>query len=94
MKRTVHEPVLTATLLAPLVVWLAAYFGFYLDEATATQLAGGVLLVGSLFARQRVRPLSKGPGPSAAGLLGQRAKRDTRGGYPSGDVPASKLPAD
>jgi len=74
MKRTVHEPVLTATLLAPLVVWLAAYFGFDLDEATATQIAGGVLLAGSLVARQRVRPLSKGPGPSAAGLLGQRVR--------------------
>jgi hypothetical protein len=60
-RRTPHEPVLTATLLAPVVVWLAAYFGFDMDEAAATQIAGVVLLVGSLFARQRVRPLSKGP---------------------------------
>jgi hypothetical protein len=73
-RRTPHEPVLTATLLAPVVVWLAAYFGFDMDEAAATQIAGVVLLVGSLFARQRVRPLSKGPGPSAAGLLGRRAR--------------------
>jgi len=48
--------------------------GVDLTEATATQIAGGVLLAGSLVARQRVRPLSKGPGPSAAGLLGQRVR--------------------
>jgi len=68
-KPKIAEPVLTATLLAPLVVWALAYFGFDVDTLTATQLASGVLAVGSLFARSRVRPLSKGPGPSAAGIL-------------------------
>lgn len=75
------EPVLSATLLVPVVVWLAAYFGLDMDEQTATAVAGVVLLAGSLFARSKVRtrttlpdPTAVKPPPSAAGLLGRRAK--------------------
>lgn len=84
--RTPREPVLTATLLVPVVVWAAAYFGFDVDKILATQLAGGVLLVGSLVARQRVRPLSK-PTPSAEALLARRVRESQRAKAPPFDTP-------
>lgn len=59
------EPVLFATLLAPVVVWLAAYFGLDMDETAATQVAGGVLLAGSVLARSRVRTRATLPDPDA-----------------------------
>lgn len=76
------EPVLTATLLAPVVVWAAAYFGLSMDTTTATQLAGVVLLAGSVLARSRVRtraslpdPTAVKPPPSAAPLFSDRATK-------------------
>ena len=53
------EPVLTATLLAPGVVFLATYFGFQVDLLLATQIAGGALAVGSVVARRYVTPVAK-----------------------------------
>jgi len=60
------EPVLTATLLAPVLVWLVAYFfpGTDISSEQATIAATVVLAIGSAVARTRVRPLSK-PAPSA-----------------------------
>jgi hypothetical protein len=56
------EPVRTATLLAPAIVWLAAYFwpGTEVSSEQATIAATVVLAAGSWFARRRVRPVAKG----------------------------------
>jgi len=52
------EPVLVSAL-APIVVWLAARYGFQLTDSTATAIAGGVLVVAAPVARQMVTPLAK-----------------------------------
>lgn len=57
MNRLSKEPV-TAAVLVPVIVWLATYFGFNVDEETATAIAGALLVLIGLFARQRVTPLA------------------------------------
>jgi len=79
------EPVLTATLLAPVLVWLAAYFFPGTDVSTeqATIAATVVLAIGSAVARSRVRPLHK-PAPAPTTFA--------RGGYlPRQDDPQRPL---
>lgn len=51
------EPVATAVIV-PIIVWCATYFGLDIDENAATAVAGGVLVVLGLFARQTVTPLA------------------------------------
>jgi hypothetical protein len=57
VKRLARENVTAATIV-PIVVWLAAYFGFDVDETTATEIAGVVLVVLGFIARQRSTPVS------------------------------------
>ena len=79
------EPVLTATLLVPVIVWLAAYFfpGTEVSTEQATIAATVVLAVGSAVARSRVRtkatlpdPEAVKPPPSVAPLLSRRVRSD------------------
>lgn len=51
------EPV-TLAVLVPIIVWCAVHFGFDVDEDGATAIAGGVLVILGLFARQTVTPLA------------------------------------
>lgn len=51
------EPVAIATLI-PIIVWLAAHYGFNLDEDTASAIAAGVLFILGIFARQTVTPVA------------------------------------
>lgn len=51
------EPVATATIV-PIIIWCAAHFGFDVDEDGATAIAGAVLVILGLFARQTVTPLA------------------------------------
>jgi hypothetical protein len=51
------EPV-TLAVLIPLVVWLAAHFGFNVDEDTASAIAGGLLVILGFFARHAVTPVA------------------------------------
>lgn len=53
-----REPVATATLV-PIIVWLAAHFGFEVDAETATMVAGALLVVCQLVARSMVTPTDK-----------------------------------
>jgi hypothetical protein len=53
-----REPVLVAAL-ASALTWLGAKYGINVDPAQATAIAGAVLLVGTLFARQQVTPVAK-----------------------------------
>ena len=61
------EPVLTATLLAPVLVWLVAYFfpGTDISSEQATIAATVVLAIGSAVARSRVRTKASLPEPDA-----------------------------
>ena len=52
------EPVLSLPVLIPAIVWLAAHFGFNLDESTASYIAGGVLAVTGWLARRTVTPVA------------------------------------
>lgn len=60
-------PVLSATLVAPLVTWLAARYlpGLELSAEQASYLAGGVLGAGSLLATNLVRSRRTLPDPDA-----------------------------
>src|SRR6266508_747223 len=62
-----HYPVLSATLVAPAVVWLAArYFpGLELTDEQATIIATGALGAGSLLATSLVRSRRSLPDPDA-----------------------------
>lgn len=61
------EPVLTATLLAPVVAWVIAYFWPGTDVPTeqATIIATVILAIGSAVARSRVRTRASLPDPDA-----------------------------
>ena len=55
-----NEPVLTVTVLTPIIVFVVTYLGMDMDFETATAIATAVLAVGGWFARQRVTPVDKG----------------------------------
>lgn len=57
MNRLAKEPVSVAVIV-PIIVWVVTYFGIDMDEATATAIAGGVLAILGLFARQKVTPVA------------------------------------
>jgi uncharacterized protein (DUF697 family) len=59
------EPVVLATVLAPLVTWLATRYGFDLTPTQATVAAGWILAAGSLLARSAVRTKRTLPDPNA-----------------------------
>jgi hypothetical protein len=52
------EPLVVATI-ATGITWFGARYGINVDPAPATAIAGAVLLVGTLFARQQVTPVAK-----------------------------------
>lgn len=58
-------PVLTATLLAPVVAYLGGKLGLDLDDAQAAWLAGAVLAAGSTIATNLVRSRRTLPDPDA-----------------------------
>jgi hypothetical protein len=60
-----NEPVAIGTVLVPLVVWLAARYGFKADEDTATQIAGILVVIGAGLARAMVRTKRTLPNPDA-----------------------------
>jgi hypothetical protein len=62
-----NYPVVTATLLAPAVVWLAARYlpGLELTDEQATVIAAGALTAGSLLATTLVRSKRTLPDPDA-----------------------------
>lgn len=51
------EPVAIA-ILVPIVIWLAAHFGLKVDEDAASAIAGAVLVILGVFARQTVTPVA------------------------------------
>lgn len=63
--RVASYPVLTATLLAPLVAYLGGKLGLDLDDAQAAWLAGAVLAAGSTIATNLVRSRRSLPDPDA-----------------------------
>lgn len=63
--RVASYPVLTATLLAPLVAYLGGKLGLDLDDAEAAWLAGAVLAAGSTIATNLVRTRRTLPDPEA-----------------------------
>jgi hypothetical protein len=83
------EPVISATLLAPVIVWLVAYFwpGTEVSSEQATIAATIVLAIGSAVARSRVRPLSKPPAPSAEALLARRVRESQQAKAPPFEAP-------
>jgi hypothetical protein len=83
MRRLTREPV-TAAVLAPIIVWLGAYFGLDVDETTASQLAGAALVVAGLVARQSVTPESDPRDRKGRPLVPAREARPER---PPRDVP-------
>lgn len=97
--RVASYPVLTATLLAPLVAYLGGKLGLDLDDAQAAWLAGAVLAAGSTIATNLVRSRRTLPDPEATRSNSQvevrpttyRVQDETVGGYSSGDTPASEL---
>lgn len=54
-----HEPVMTAAVVVPIVMWLALRFGVDMDIETATAISTAVLVIGGWMARQRVTPTTK-----------------------------------
>jgi hypothetical protein len=54
-----REPVAAAAVLAPIVVYLAAAFGFDVDEGTAAAIAGAALVIGGYVARRLVTPAAR-----------------------------------
>ena len=65
MESVKNEPVALAAVLAPIITYLAAYFGFDLEPATAASIAGAVLVVGGGVARSLVRTKRTLPDPDA-----------------------------
>jgi hypothetical protein len=65
MNKARNEPVAIATVLIPVIVWLAAYFGIDVSAETATAIAGAVLAVGGTVARAMVRTKRTLPNPDA-----------------------------
>jgi uncharacterized protein (DUF697 family) len=59
-----NNPVAIASVV-PIIVYLAAAFGFDVDEETAAGIAGFVLLAGGAVARQLVRTKRTLPNPDA-----------------------------
>ena len=89
-----NYPVLSATLVAPVVTWLAARYlpGLELTDEQATVIATGILAAGSLLATGAVRSKRTLPDPDATKNNTVRVKPTTyRGGYESGDTPASEM---
>ena len=60
-----NNPVITATLLAPAIAWLAARYGLDVTDTQATQVAAAILVAGSLLARGAVRTRRTLPDPDA-----------------------------
>jgi hypothetical protein len=60
-----NEPVAIGTVLVPLVVWLAARYGFKVDADTAIQIAGALVVIGAGAARAMVRTKRTLPNPDA-----------------------------
>jgi hypothetical protein len=60
-----NEPVALAAVLAPIIVYLAAYLGFDVSGETAATIAGAVLVVGGGIARSLVRTKRTLPDPNA-----------------------------
>jgi len=62
-----NYPVLSATLVAPVVTWLAARYlpGLELTDEQATVIATGILAAGSLLATTAVRSRRTLPDPDA-----------------------------
>jgi len=93
MNPIAKEPV-AVQVLAGAVVWLATRYGLSLPNEVALQIAGGAVVVLAPFVRQLVSPTVKtqaaDPDPRKANTV--RVKPTTyRGGYESGDAPASEL---
>lgn len=60
-----NYPVLTATLLAPVLAYVGGVLGLNLDGEQATQLAAAILAVGSVLATASVRSRRTLPDPDA-----------------------------
>ena len=58
MNPIAHEPVLTAVV-AAVVAWAAARYGFKITPDQSTEIAAVVLALVSPYARQLVRPVAK-----------------------------------
>jgi hypothetical protein len=94
-------PVLSATLVAPVVAWLAARYlpGLELTSDQATYVATGILGAGSLVATNLVRSRRTLPDPDATRgnsavrvePTTYRVRDEPLGGHASGDTPASEL---
>ena len=59
------EPVALATVVAPLLGWLAARYGLQLAPEQATWAAGVILAAGAALARSKVRTRRTLPNPDA-----------------------------
>jgi hypothetical protein len=59
------EPVALATVLAPLLTWLAARYGLDVTPEKATWAAGVILTIGAGLARSAVRTKRTLPDPDA-----------------------------
>jgi len=75
MSRIRTEPVLIGTVLVPVIVWLGARYGLDIDESTATNIAGVVLLAGGWIARNLVRTKATLPDPDAEVAATSKRKR-------------------
>ena len=65
MNPVAREPILT-TVVAALIAWAAARYGFKVSPDQAAALAGAVLVVAGPYARQLVRPVAKDEVPLTA----------------------------
>lgn len=98
-----NYPVLSATLIAPVVAWLTARYlpGLELSDEQATVIATGILAAGSFLATSLVRTKRTLPDPEATRSNSAVEVRPTTyrvrddesgGGYQSGSRPASEMP--
>jgi uncharacterized protein (DUF697 family) len=88
------EPVVLATLLAPLLTWLGAYYGLSVSPEKATSAAFVILTVGAGLARSMVRTKATLPDPTATktNTAVQVASRGTRVVEPTTYTPPAAKP--